>query len=276
MFTLAIIGGGFVGTAAKLFENESIRCLIYDLDPSKCSPGITMIEQVAHADLFFICVPTPMNTTTGECHTGIVSKCIDNIRQVRPDAQIVIRSTVPVGFSQAHGCHFMPEFLTERNWYQDTFNCPEWFLGVDDNSTNAIETLKKLFALSPFASAKCTVVSTKEAEAIKYFRNCFLAVKVGFCNEFEQFCSTSGLKYENVIECAARDSRIGSSHTMVPGPDGKRGFGGTCLPKDMNSLRFQMKTLGVNHSIVSAAILRNETIDRVEQDWKEDTGRAVL
>jgi UDP-glucose 6-dehydrogenase len=65
-------------------------------------------------------------------NTGWISNLGENI-------DIVIRSTVPVGFSEKYKCHFMPEFLTEKNWKEDTMNCKEWFIGVDDNSNNVIK-----------------------------------------------------------------------------------------------------------------------------------------
>lgn len=71
-----------------------------------------------------------------------------------------------------------------------------------------------------------------DAETIKYFRNCFLATKVSFCNEIEEFCQRKGIEYETVRALATINPRIGSSHSHVPGPDGKRGFGGIYFPKD--------------------------------------------
>jgi UDPglucose 6-dehydrogenase len=71
------------------------------------------------------------------------------------------------------------------------------------------------------------------------------------------------------------DERINSSHTQVPGPDGKGGFGGTCFPKDMSSLSFQMMEEGMLSYLIASAISRNKNVDRTEQDWKKDKGRAV-
>ena len=64
------------------------------------------------------------------------------------------------------------------------------------------------------------------------------------------------------------DERIGAGHTQVPGPDGKKGYGGTCFPKDMNSLLHQIKNVSTSH-IIAAAVYRNEIVDRPEKDWKE-------
>jgi UDPglucose 6-dehydrogenase len=121
-----------------------------------------------------------------------------------------------------------------------------------------------------------SIVNTSTAESIKYFRNCFLSTKVSFCNEFESFCKAKGVDYDIVSGYATNDPRIGSSHSSVPGHDGKRGFGGTCFPKDMASLEFQMKESGVESKIISGANDRNNNIDRKEKDWNLDKGRAVI
>ena len=119
-------------------------------------------------------------------------------------------------------------------------------------------------------------VSNSEAEMIKMFRNCFLATKVGFCNEMYQFCQFKNINYENVRKLACNDDRVLHSHTRVPGHDGKLGYGGTCFPKDVNSMIYQISSVGSNNTILSAVKKRNEEIDRPEQDWNLDIGRAVI
>ena len=88
-----------------------------------------------------------------------------------------------------------------------------------------------------------TFMTNKEAEMVKYFRNTFLSVKVSYCNEIYEYCKNKRINYENVRKIAALDNRIGLSHTIVPGHDGKFGFGGTCFPKDTNGLLFDMKKI---------------------------------
>ena len=72
------------------------------------------------------------------------------------------------------------------------------------------------------------------------------------------------------------DSRIGESHTKVPGHDGKRGYGGTCFPKDTNNLKFEMEKINMESFIIKNAVLRNEEVDRSEKDWNSNVGRAVI
>jgi UDPglucose 6-dehydrogenase len=85
-----------------------------------------------------------------------------------------------------------------------------------------------------------------------------------------------GVDYANMINDASADPRIGPSHTRVPGPDGKRGFGGTCFPKDMSSLIAQCSTHNVLCPLMQSARSRNDEHDRSEQDWLLDKGRAVI
>ena len=127
----------------------------------------------------------------------------------------------------------MPEFLTEKNWQDDFKNCKTWIFGLKQNADKENELfIKNIKALWTEAINnnfikynKLEFVSSNEAEMIKYFRNVFLAVKVGVCNEIEMFCSKKQINYEKVRNLACEDDRITSSHTQVPGPDGKRFWG---------------------------------------------------
>lgn len=275
----AVIGNGFVGQATSQFATDDVPFLIYDTDPSRCIPPSLTLEDVRQtADLIFICVPTPMDSATGECCTSIVEKVI---AQLDHHPGIVVRSTVPVGFCEKHGVAFLPEFLTEANARQDFVESPEWFLGADlsrhgDTVDKMRFLLEKAREHGRIRSDSLVVLSTKEAEMLKYFRNTFLATKVSFCNEIQTFCTASGVEYDRVIRHAARDPRIGMSHTMVPGPDGKRGFGGTCFPKDVASLLFQMRSNHVASPVLSSVDDRNNRLDRPEMDWTADKGRAVV
>jgi UDPglucose 6-dehydrogenase len=178
----------------------------------------------------------------------------------------------------------MPEFLTEKNYTNDFINNKDWIfgvLGLDNNRDTIFETkIRKLFYLA--LQNECITHNTlhfltnKEAEMIKMFRNCFLATKVSFCNEINEFCEKLNINYENVRQLAANDDRILTSHTAVPGHDGRKGFGGTCFPKDTSSLRYEMSKVGMKPYVMEAIIERNENVDRPEKDWTVDVGRAVI
>jgi len=277
---LGIVGNGFVGKATQGFASDNVEMLLYDIDPDKCSPKETTLRDIAFCDLVMIAVPTPMEAD-GSCSTRIVKKVIEGLKQFSTHCTIIVRSTVPIGFCEENGVDFMPEFLTEANWPEDFRNNPLWIIGTDfltESKENALRTLlsgaKKRGSI---VSDTFKVISTKEAEAIKYFRNCFLAMKVGFCNEFYDLCHHAGIDYVSMISLAAhQDNRIGGGHTLVPGPDGLRGFGGTCFPKDLSSLLCQFKERHVPCPILESVQHRNLTIDRPERDWTSLEGRAVV
>ena len=195
---------------------------------------------------------------------------------------VVIRSTVPPGTADRLNCFFMPEFLTEKNYINDFKNNKLWIFGLKNNNQDKEFKLKikELFKLSKscgkIESEKCIFVNNKEAEMIKLFRNTFLATKVSFCNEIYDYCQSENINYDNMIKIACDDDRIGSSHSMVPGHDGKRGFGGTCFPKDINNLLNLMNKNNVKSFILESVIKRNQEHDRVEKDWEKDEGRAFV
>lgn len=87
--------------------------------------------------------------------------------------------------------------------------------------------------------------------------------------------SNKNINFENVRILSTLDTRIGVSHTMVPGPDSKRGFGGICLPKDLNSMIHQFHESNIKPIVLQSVLERNE-IDRPEKDWEADSGRAVI
>jgi UDPglucose 6-dehydrogenase len=277
---IGIVGNGYVGQATSLLKCDSVKTIIYDADPEKCDPlGVTLGDlSVCH--IIFVCVPTPMNYD-GSCHTAIVEEVIKDLKLHAEKVPIVVRSTVPVGFCDSMGVNFMPEFLTERNWKDDVSNAKDWIVGTFD--ADNVDFKEKTRSLLKLACQNNKLknppiihfMSNETAELCKYSRNCFLATKVSFFNELEKFCSKKDIPYELVREAVCLDERVGESHTSVPGPDGEYGFGGTCFPKDMASLEYQMTKSGLNPELIQAAIRRNLVIDRPEKDWENDKGRAV-
>ena len=286
MYTIGVIGNGFVGNATSQFENNEITMLIYDISPYKCQPhGLTLEEICKRSDIIFICVPTPMKKD-GSCFLGIIKTLILEMKlYINLDEKpVVIRSTVPVGTSTELNCFFMPEFLTEVNAVNDFKNTSCWIFGLKNNNETQNVHTKSLIQDILISNSHCgniktsnsMFVLTDEAESIKLFRNTFLAVKVGFCNEFYRFCQGNNVNYSKVMKGVVTDQRITDSHINVPGNNGLFGFGGTCFPKDISSLQNQMKQLDVVSPITDAVILRNNEIDRKQQDWKEDEGRAFI
>ena len=279
-YCIGIVGNGFVGQANALLSCKRIKTIIYDIFPEKCSPLGTTLADLSQCDVIFVAVPTPKQSD-GKCSTKFVESAVSDIRNaISNDIPICIRSTVPVGFCESISCHFMPEFLTEKNWKYDFINCPVWVIGVDKENDKYIQIMSEIFATAAeygsVVSKEITVCTTKEAELLKYMKNTFLATKVSFCNEMYSFCKFHNIDYDAVSTLFGNDVRIGHSHVAVPGHDGRLGYGGTCFPKDVHSLVVQMKEVGLKPIVLEAANYRNEHLDRPEKDWEQDKNRAVV
>ena len=276
---LGIVGNGYVGQATALFSNCGVEILTWDTDPTK--RNVESLTELTSCDLVFVCVPTPMDRD-GSCYLKIVESVVSELIEAGINKQdIIIRSTVPVGTSERLGVSFMPEFLTEANWESDFENNKNLIFGFDPPETLEEKlcgemTSEKMLQLGAISDKEVLILTTKEAELVKYTRNVFLATKVSFFNEIEEFCTKSDLSYENVRRGVCLDQRIGDSHTQVPGPDGKRGYGGTCFPKDVASLLYQILDANMVPMIISQVRTRNIELDRPEKDWENDKGRAVV
>lgn len=276
---IGVIGNGFVGRATCQLMCKDIEIFVYDINPDLCSPKGTVLIDLMQCSIIFVSVPTPMNKD-GSCYLDIVKSVVNEIKQLDYKGNIVLRSTVPAGTCDELGCYFMPEFLTEKNYIEDFISNKYWIFGSSENDdlfkshiTDLINYAKKN---KKILYDNIKFMKTKEAEMVKLFRNTYLTTKVSFCNEIAHFCEQKNINYENVRKVATLDDRITESHTYVPGPDGKLGFGGTCFPKDSASLKYEMEKAGVFPIILSAVIDRNETIDRVEKDWLNDKGRSSV
>ena len=278
---IGIIGNGFVGKSTYILKNDNIEILTYDINPNLCQPFGLKLEEMSKCEIIFISVPTPMNKDGSVC-VKIVQSVVNDLKNINYGGFIVIRSTVIPGTSDNLGCYFMPEFLTEKNYLYDFKNNPLWIFGLKNEERDEIFK-KKITKLINYAyengcinSKNIEWMSNKEAEMVKYFRNTFLSLKVSYCNEIYQYCQLKGINYNRIRNIAASDSRIGLSHTMVPGHDGKMGYGGTCFPKDTNGLLCDMKKMGMKSYILENTVKRNEKVDRKEKDWLLDKGRVII
>jgi nucleotide sugar dehydrogenase len=280
---VSVIGNGFVGKATGELRGESVEVVAYDTDPAACDPPGTTLRDAARADVVFISVPTPMDAATGEVHLSIVESVVESVKALVGDMTfVVLRSTVPPGTCARLGVYFMPEFLTEANYLEDFRNAAVWIFGLTGGPHDGAfrRRMQELLAASQaqgsICSSRAVFVDSTEAEMVKYFRNTYLAAKVSFCNEIESLCGAMGISYENVRRVAGADARIGLSHTAVPGPDGRRGFGGTCFPKDCHGLEHEYGRHGVPCPVLGAVVQRNEQIDRVDRDWMARKGRSNI
>ena len=277
---IGIIGLGYVGKAIKdFFQKKDINIKTYDKFIIESSNVDNLKDLVMNTKVIFICVPTPMNED-GSCHTDIVEEVVSDINSLSIDFKraVLIKSTVPPGttfkLNQKNkniDVMFNPEFLTEANFINDFVNQNRIIIGSDEGNFSVVnEIYKKCFPSIPIINT-----NSKTAEMVKYLTNTFLATKVSFANEMKSICDKLNIDYQDVINYSLYDSRLGDSHWNVPGPDGKDGFGGSCFPKDINSLITLCKNNDIDPKILQAAWDKNLTV-RSEKDWEKLKGRAIV
>lgn len=279
---IGIVGQGFVGTAVREGLKEHHNVHTYDKFKTDAST-MNLKSLVKHSEVIFICVPTPMDAETGVAHTGIVESVINEIDELASEVgntpTLVIKSTVPPGTTESiHNsisyCDvtFNPEFLTEANAINDFKNQNRIIIGAPRgvDSSRVVEAFKIAFP-------DVNIVTTRaaEAEMCKYIINTFLSVKVSFANEIYDICEATHVNYNEAVELAKLDPRVGQSHWMVPGPDGSRGFGGHCFPKDLTALRYVASQAPVETSVLDATWKTNNRV-REDRDWEAQEGRAVI
>ena len=279
MISVGIVGQGFVGTAVREGLKQYYDLNTYDLN-GKCTCK-SIDELIDSSNIIFVCLPTPMKKD-GSCDTSIVEGVVKDIdesvvyRNVS-DRIVVIKSTIPPGTTERlnEECKniqvvFNPEFLTEANSINDFKNQNRIIVGGPrPASTKVRQLFSKAFPKIPIIKTHSTI-----AEMVKYMTNTFLSTKVSFANEMYMICDKLGIDYDKVVEYATYDDRLGKSHWSVPGPDGKKGFGGSCFPKDLNAILDVCRQLGVPAKTLYGAWETNLKV-RPEQDWKELKGRAV-
>ncbi len=276
---IGIIGQGFVGTAIKEGLKNFYEIYTYDIDSTKCNSSLN--EVLYSCDIIFQCLPTPMKKN-GECDLSIVRSSLQNLDEIVRDNDfkkpiVIIKSTVPPGTTELLNNEnenlniiFSPEFLTEANHIEDFKNQTRIILGGPRPYTTQVKTMfRKAFPTIPIVKT-----GYKTAEMVKYFINNFLTTKVLFANEMYQICNSLGIDYDKVVEYSLYDERIGRSHLAVPGPDGDFGVGGHCFPKDLSAMIFLSNLLGVDSTILSSVLEKNNKV-RSNRDWEKMKGRAV-
>ena len=258
---IGIVGNGFVGNAVYQNLRDKVKCKVYDADKNR---SLNTLGEVINQEFIFVCLPTPMREG-GECDLSILDNFFEDLPEYI-DGTFVIKSTVPVGttkkYTERHNVIHNPEFLTARNAVEDFANSERNIVGGDQEL--CVDFVR--FFEQCFPNIPSIITSSDESEAIKYFSNTFLAYKVAYFNKIYDLCQSVGMDYDTVCEGVTADSRIGKSHTQVPGIDNDRGFGGTCFPKDLNSLIVQMESHGVNADMLKEVWKYNEQIRKVI-DW---------
>lgn len=283
LLQIGVVGNGVVGgTLAACAAGAGYRVSVYDIEPGKATaPSLPAL--VAQADeLIFVCTPTPMRRD-GSCDTSSVEAAVRGINAAAAalgrKANVLIKSTVPPGTNarlvqQCPHLHLgsNPEFVREQGDPLTEFlNAKFVLMGGDEIALTAGEAFYR--RVVPLAEICKTSAST--SELCKYVINTFLAGKVSFANEIFDIARASGVDYDELIDLATRDARLGSTHFQVPGPDGSRGFGGSCFPKDLRALTHVAHALCTSSATLLGAWSTNLHV-RPQRDWELLRGRAVV
>ncbi len=227
---IAIIGHGYVGKAVD--HGFSTRLVTKHIVDPIYGTTIEELKGKVELDAAFVAVPTPFGKD-GKIDASIVNKVVDDLAYF--NCPIVIKSTttpdvVECLYTVNEMVVFNPEFLTEKNALHDFINPPMHVLGGKRKYTNMVLDLYENHS----QCTPCPVyhMTAKEAAFVKYGINSFLATKVLWMNQFKDVVDQYGGKYNVIVNALGSDPRIGHSHTQVPGPDGRKGYGGACFPKD--------------------------------------------
>lgn len=254
-FAIGIIGVGMVGGPIKRYFEEfhgyerGTNLFLYDLDPAK---GFS--DDVTKADIIFVSVPTPRSSDGG----AELSAVRNAFERITTPKVVVLKSTVPPGTTELlqkqypeHKLLFNPEFLTEKRAWEDFIRPDRQIVGFTEQSLDAAHIVLSLLPKAPFMSPwglgtyRPVKITATEAEIIKYGGNVHFARKVNFANVLAITSEKFGADYENVRLGLGADFRIGDSHLDVT-HGGYRGFGGFCLPKDLDGLIVHLTQHGLN------------------------------
>lgn len=259
---IAVMGIGYVGLANAVLLSQCNLVAAYDIDEERVrkinqkeSPIADkdiqeyLLEKELHliattdiksalTDAVYVIISTPTNYDPDtECFdTTTVENAINSIRNIAPGANIIIKSTIPVGFTkkmrekfQYENIYFCPEFLREGNALHDNLYPSRIIIGGD-----SIEARKYVELLEEGALKKeipVLFIGSTEAEAVKLFANTFLALRVAYFNELDTYADMKGLDVKQIITGIGLDPRIGNYYNNP-----SFGYGGYCLPKDTKQL----------------------------------------
>lgn len=270
---IGVIGYGYVGRATGEGFATNPKNKIFWYDKFKESPN-TLAEVIDKSDYIFIAVPTPIFQDYSGMDMSIVESVVDEVapKIKGTDKILIIKSTSLPGFTKRMlekypEVNFVmnPEFLTQKNANADFLKPFRTVIGSDSKDVG--ERVQKLYETILPKNQPYYIISSTSAELAKYMSNLILASKILLGNEFYDLAQKVGANYLDVRAAVEADPRIGT-HLGVPGPDGDKGFGGACFPKDMVGILGLAKKENVDVSALEAVWKKNLKI-RKNRDWEE-------
>lgn len=273
MKKVAIIGYGYVGQAVEKFFKNHFDIVVYDPKYYPLDCGISIDDWIIKTKklvndchLAVVSVPTPM----AEDHSVDLSIIKETISWLETPL-ILIKSTIPPGTTKSlieefdKNICFSPEYIGEGNYeipywkgYPDPTNMKHHNFQIIGGSKHTASQIVEFFQKVTGPDPVYRITDSTTAELCKYMENAYIATKVTFCNEFAKIAETFGVEYVELRDLWLLDQRIGRMFTSVFSD--KRGFGGKCLPKDVNGIVERSKESGYTPKLLEAVLSVNEEI----------------